>query len=278
MKVRSSDGDKLGEIIDVADGSIVVEKGFFFPKDHVIPASAIREIKDDEVWLDITKDELGRFDEGQATATDATTSTTGAGMIGSNTGAAGLGTGAGLGAGLGAGVGMGEYGGIDDRRRGDARTTGEGDRGSTGAGMSGASGGDVRKLTLAEEEVEATKRVKEAGEVRVRKDVVTETKHVEVPVAREEVHVERVPVQAGSTASPGAFEDESISMPVREEELEIRKKPVVKEEIRLRRTATQQERRADVEVRREEARIEGEDDEKTRGDLDVDPARGDPKY
>lgn len=251
MKVRSADGDKLGEIIDVSDESIVVEKGFFFPKDHVIPASAISEVRDDEVWLSIRKEDLGRFDLAQVTDTTTTTTT-------------------------GMGVGTGEYADVDERRRGDARLTGE-----TGYGTSGLPGTreEEQRLQLAEEQVDATKRVKNAGEVRVRKEVVTETKHVDVPVTREEVHVERVPVQhAGANVDPNAFKDDqqTISMPIREEEVEITKKPVVREEIRLKKTATQQERRADVEVRREEARVEGEDVKRTDGD--VDPTRGDPKF
>src|SRR5215211_5275790 len=53
---------------------------------------------------------------------------------------------------------------------------------------------DRERLQLREEELLATKERVKAGEVRVRKDVVTEEKSVEVPVTREEAVVERHPV------------------------------------------------------------------------------------
>jgi uncharacterized protein (TIGR02271 family) len=124
-----------------------------------------------------------------------------------------------------------------------------------------AAGEDVR-VPLAEEELDVTKRERDAGEVRLRKDVVTERKHVEVPVTREEVHVERVPVSEHRDLSPGekAFEKEDVSMPIREEEVEIRKRPVVKEEVRLRKDRTTERRAAEADVRKERVDIEGEGD------------------
>jgi uncharacterized protein (TIGR02271 family) len=117
---------------------------------------------------------------------------------------------------------------------------------------------DEARMTRAEEELEVVKRERDAGEVRLRKDVVTETKHVEVPVTREEIRVERTPIDAPRTAGAGEarFQDESISMPVKEEEVEIRKRPVVKEEVRLARDREQHEQRASADVRREEIEVE----------------------
>ena len=40
MKVRSSDGDDLGKIIRLDAGMLVIEKGFFFPKDYEVAISA----------------------------------------------------------------------------------------------------------------------------------------------------------------------------------------------------------------------------------------------
>jgi uncharacterized protein (TIGR02271 family) len=94
----------------------------------------------------------------------------------------------------------------------------------------------------------------------VHKDVRTEQKEVSVPVTREEVHVERVPAEGTQPPGEAAFRDQTVSVPVHEEEVEIRKRPVVKEEVRVGRTRREEERRADVDVRREEARIEGTDE------------------
>lgn len=57
MDVYASDGDKVGTIVNVTDDTITVEKGFFFPSDHVIPVTAIEGVGDDgRVYLRITKD------------------------------------------------------------------------------------------------------------------------------------------------------------------------------------------------------------------------------
>ncbi len=127
------------------------------------------------------------------------------------------------------------------------------------------------RVPLASEELEAEKRERQAGEVRVHKEVVTENRQVSVPVTREEVHVERVPAQG---AQPGdtAFQEGTVAVPVREEEVELRKRPVVTEEVRVSRTRRQEERRADAEVRHEEARIDEQGDVKrdASGDLPSD--------
>jgi uncharacterized protein (TIGR02271 family) len=116
-------------------------------------------------------------------------------------------------------------------------------------------------MQLSEEELEARKRVREAGEVAVRKEVITEHRQLDVPVTREEVHVERVPATASSSAPrEGTFEQEELRVPVREEDVEVTKRPRVREEVRVSKTARQEERRVEGDVRREEARIEGEGD------------------
>jgi uncharacterized protein (TIGR02271 family) len=57
MDVYASDGDKVGTIVNVTDDTITVEKGFFFPSDHIIPVNAIEGIGDDDrVYLRLTKD------------------------------------------------------------------------------------------------------------------------------------------------------------------------------------------------------------------------------
>jgi uncharacterized protein (TIGR02271 family) len=121
-----------------------------------------------------------------------------------------------------------------------------------------ATGEDIR-MPVAEEELDVVKRDREAGEVRLRKDVVTETKRIDVPVTREEVRVERVPV-SDREARPGesAFREESVSVPIHEEEIEVRKRPVVKEEVRLQKERVTEQRAAEADVRKERVDIEGE--------------------
>lgn len=123
-----------------------------------------------------------------------------------------------------------------------------------------APGHDEQRLTLSEEELEARKRVREAGEVTVRKEVVTEHRRIDVPVTREEVEIERTPASASSAPGSDAFEEKTIRVPVREEEVEVTKRPRVREEVRVSRTARQQEQRVEGDVRREEARVERSDE------------------
>ncbi|HYG66738.1 MAG TPA: DUF2382 domain-containing protein, partial [Anaeromyxobacteraceae bacterium] len=53
-----------------------------------------------------------------------------------------------------------------------------------------------------------------------------------------------------------AFQEKTISVPVHEEEVEIRKRPRVREEVRVSKTREQVEHRAGADVRREEAKID----------------------
>ncbi|HYG68820.1 MAG TPA: YsnF/AvaK domain-containing protein, partial [Anaeromyxobacteraceae bacterium] len=134
MKVRSADGTSLGKIVQLAGDTLIIEKGFFFPKDYACDVKDVADVRDDEVWLSVRDDAL---------------------------------------------------------QAGDTLRTGDVSRTTTGT----AAREEVR-VPLHEEELTAEKRTREAGEVRVRKEVVTEHRTVDVPVTREEVHVERVPASA----------------------------------------------------------------------------------
>jgi uncharacterized protein (TIGR02271 family) len=116
--------------------------------------------------------------------------------------------------------------------------------------------GEAReRIQLREEELRASKERVKAGEVRVRKDVVTDEKTIDVPVTREEVVVERHPA-SGRPASGEIREGEEIRIPVTEEEVRVEKKPVVKEEITLGKRRVQETETVRDTVRREEARVE----------------------
>jgi uncharacterized protein (TIGR02271 family) len=90
------------------------------------------------------------------------------------------------------------------------------------------------------------------------KDVVTEEKHVTVPVRREEVRVERRPVTGEARVADTAFEKDTVRVPVTEEEVEIRKRPVVREEVRVSKAVHEEQRTASEPVRRETVDIDEE--------------------
>lgn len=115
--------------------------------------------------------------------------------------------------------------------------------------------GDIRRMTLSEEELRVGKRVTQAGEVDVRKTV--ETRHVAktVPVMHEEVSVERRPLQADSRASTRIGEDE-VRIPLRGEEAVIEKRTVPKEEVVIRKKTVQGEQKVEADVRSERVDVD----------------------
>lgn len=59
--VYDSNGDKVGEVSDrgLQQNALIVEKGFFFPRELYIPLSAIRGRAADGIHLNLTKDAIG---------------------------------------------------------------------------------------------------------------------------------------------------------------------------------------------------------------------------
>lgn len=97
------------------------------------------------------------------------------------------------------------------------------------------------------------------GEVRLRKETVTENKTLNVPVSHEELVLERKPVTE-ERAAPGAEigKDEEMRIPLTQERVSVEKQPVVREEVEAgKREVTNVESR-DEKVRREELRVEEE--------------------
>src|ERR687889_473300 len=69
------------------------------------------------------------------------------------------------------------------------------------------------RVQRTEEELRAGTREREAGEVRVRKNVRTDREQISVPTRHEEVSVERVPVE-GREASEAEIGEDEVTMPV----------------------------------------------------------------
>ncbi len=137
------------------------------------------------------------------------------------------------------------------------------DGGATDAGAStyAETDGDTQRIQVHEEELQASKTAREAGEVVVTKDVVEETETVEVPVMREEVRVERRPVTDGDVADEGdAFTGDTIRVPVMEEQVEVRKVPRAVEEIEISKVRTQDTERVEDTVRKEQVDIDDSTD------------------
>jgi len=255
--VYGSDGDKVGDVSDVGPNYVLVTKGFLFTKDIYIPTSAITSIDQDRVYINVAKDQVDSMGWDQApmgdsgygttdttstdtdTATytddDSTTVTTQSSTTGS-----------------------------DYVEQPVQRTqTDEMDRSATDV-----SDDDNIRVQRHEEELQGSKTMRDSGEVRVSKDVVEEEQTLDVPVTREEVHVQSHVVDRDASDTSQAFQEGTISVPVREEEVEVSKTARVAEELEIDKTTTQDTERVTDTVRKERVNVE------EVGDVDVEGSTG----
>jgi uncharacterized protein (TIGR02271 family) len=217
MQVKGSDGEKLGRVVECTGAGFVVEKGFLFPKDVVVPYDRVADVRGNEILISLARAELGD-PSGNPAAKPAEEVTR---LVPR---------------------GAREGGGEPRAARSSLDQFGK--------------GGEIR-MALVEEEIVAKKHVEKVGEVHVRKDVVTEEKQITVPVTREVLRVERVSVAPGDERSgDGAFESEAYDIPISEERIVVEKHPVVREEVRIGKEIQQGEEVARATVRRERADVE----------------------
>ena len=113
---------------------------------------------------------------------------------------------------------------------------------------------DELRVQRTEEELAAGTREREAGALNVRKRVRTDRESIEVPTRHEEVSVERVPGEG--EAAETEIGDDEVSIPLTEEEVVVEKRPVAKEEIRIRKDVVEDTEVVEENVRREEVDID----------------------
>lgn len=125
-------------------------------------------------------------------------------------------------------------------------------------------------LRLAEEAAYITKETQETGRVRV--NVVTR-KHeedLEIGLDRDEVRVERVPVNKPIDAMPAVREENGVTiMPVVEEVVTIHRQLMLVEEVHIHRVHTTEVHHERVELRRQEAVVT-----RVPAETSVQPPRG----
>jgi uncharacterized protein (TIGR02271 family) len=113
------------------------------------------------------------------------------------------------------------------------------------------------RVPVMEEELTATVREREAGAVRIEKDVVTEEQTLDVPVTEERVRVERRVVDRPvSAADATAFEETVIDVPLRSETVDVQKQARVAEEVVVSKEATQRTEQVRGTVRKEEVIVD----------------------
>jgi uncharacterized protein (TIGR02271 family) len=148
---------------------------------------------------------------------------------------------------------------ILQRDGGDLRESGF-ESSSSAAGMrTGSAGSETqgeRRIQLRGEMLRTYKDRVQRGEVRLRKEVVTEHQSVQVPVTREELVIERTPGSGQVSGEIGS--DQEIRVPLSEEHVRVEKQPVVNEEVRVGKRQVQSNKEVSDNVRHEELRVEKE--------------------
>jgi uncharacterized protein (TIGR02271 family) len=93
--------------------------------------------------------------------------------------------------------------------------------------------------------------------------VRTDRERLEVPTRHEEISVERVPVEG--EASEAEIGEDEVVVPVTEEEVVVHKRPVLKEEVRIRKDVVEEREVVEEDVRREEVEVEDETERRGGG-------------
>lgn len=115
----------------------------------------------------------------------------------------------------------------------------------------------VEIIPVLEEIARIEKREVETGRVRLHKSVRERDETVEVLLRQEDIEVERVPVGRVVSEAPAPWQDgDTYVVPILEEVLVVEKRLVVKEELRVRRKATERTQREVVRLRTEEVQVE----------------------
>jgi len=137
----------------------------------------------------------------------------------------------------------------------DAAATADAGMADRSARSTTIEGKDRVSVPVHEEELTATTRPVEYGQVQVQKDVVTEQRSIDVPVTEERVRVTRRAVDRPG-AEAGAFEEGTVSVPVRGEAVDVQKQVRVAEEVELAKEQVQRTERIDDTVRRERVNVD----------------------
>jgi len=130
-----------------------------------------------------------------------------------------------------------------------------------GGGVSGEMTDDA--MTLSQEQVQVGTRQQEAGRVRLRKFITTDTVEQTVPVSREEVRIEREPITDANIdqamSGPELSEDEH-EVVLHQEVPVVQKEVVPTERIRLDTETVTEQQAVTEQVRKEDVEIDEEGD------------------
>lgn len=239
--VYDAGGDKVGTVSEhsAQGGYLVVHKGWLFPKDVYVPLNAIGRADADGVYLNMYTDDL-KNQNWENPPADAGT------LIGSPRG-------------------MGDT--SDKVMSPDLGAYP--DTGPTTPRDDSILSGHPAPVQQSDVAVPIHEEAG-AGHIHLHKDAVEEPQSINVPVTREEIRAERVPVEGtrvGDLATD-AFQDKDIDVPVMGERVNVEKQARVGEELRLHKREITEQQQYGETVRSERATVEGPD-ERSNAPLDT---------
>jgi uncharacterized protein (TIGR02271 family) len=216
MFVMGTQGERIGKVIRCNSDTFVVEKGVFFPKDYELRYDHITDVAGGTIRYALTDFLRGREIEPAKAAAPEAAASAATATAASATAATA-----------------------------PARRAENSDR-------------DEIRIPLLREEIGIEKVARESGHVRIHKTVHTEEKRFSVPVTREEVIIEHVAVgrDAAPSSNDGSFHEDTVDVPLYEEEVRVSKRPILEEEVVIRTVARSIEREGSAMLRHEEAEIE----------------------
>ncbi len=114
----------------------------------------------------------------------------------------------------------------------------------------------VSVIPVIEETATIEKRIVEAGKVRISKHAREVEEVVDVPLLREEVSVERVPVnQVVAERLPTRYDGDTLIIPVIEEQVVLQKRLVLVEELHVRKQTVESHKSERVTLLKEEVEV-----------------------
>jgi uncharacterized protein (TIGR02271 family) len=203
-EARGKNGEDLGEVQEVGDTYISVQKGSISKERFHIPRSEVEGYDDNVLQFNISEDDarskyLGDLPPSISSVADNISN------IGEN-----------------------------EAKQEDSETT---------------------PIPLVEEKLNISKREVMYKEATLIKEPIIETKTVEVPLIYEELIVERRPPTEATTSQhepkPPVTTREEIKIPLKKEEVEVKKEPYVKEEVVLKKRHITERRTITEEVKSE---------------------------
>jgi uncharacterized protein (TIGR02271 family) len=130
-------------------------------------------------------------------------------------------------------------------------------------------GQEAQNIELRAEQLQPQTRWQQAGEVELRKNVVSEQQTVDVPVTHEEVYIQRQPVSGQVSDTPITDDGETIRVPVSEEQVDINKQTVVTGEVTVGKRQVQQTQQYTDTVRHEELDVDNQGNVNVQGDQNL---------